>query len=206
MIEMFFKFFVSLGSEWVLYLLVGLSVIVLSLSIERYFFFSRVQKRTRLFWEHYTKKWLETGVPTELPSTLDNSYEAQLLKVFELNRKTNTAEKFGYMSDALLQSQKSQMDKNLALLGTLGNNAPYVGLVGTVIGIIGAFSNLAAQSSASSGALNASLAEALVSTAVGICVALESVIFYNLYVRKSKHVVDRLQTLKDLLMGVLSHG
>jgi biopolymer transport protein ExbB len=75
------------------------------------------------------------------------------------------------------------MEKNLALLGTLGNNAPFVGLLGTVIGIVRAFRELEHGAGQVSAGLMAEIGEALVATAAGLLVALPAVAFFNLYQR-----------------------
>jgi biopolymer transport protein ExbB len=75
------------------------------------------------------------------------------------------------------------MEKNLALLGTLGNNAPFIGLLGTVIGIVRAFRELEHSSGQVSAGLMAEIGEALVATAIGLMVALPAVAFFNLYQR-----------------------
>jgi biopolymer transport protein ExbB len=75
------------------------------------------------------------------------------------------------------------MEKNLALLGTLGNNAPFVGLLGTVIGIVRAFRELEHSTGQVSAGLMSEIGEALVATAAGLLVALPAVAFFNLYQR-----------------------
>jgi biopolymer transport protein ExbB len=206
MIELFFKFFVSVGSEWVLYLLIFLSVLVLSIALERAFSHRRIQSRGKAFWKLYTEEWIKNGVPATKPAAMEDSYEAEMMALYAKHGSKQHPEGFAHMSNALLTAQQGEMEKRLSLLGTLGNNAPYLGLVGTVIGIIRAFANLAAQSSAGSGALNASLAEALVATAIGIGVALESVAFFNYFTRKTQVQMKRLETLQEVLMGALKNG
>jgi biopolymer transport protein ExbB len=75
------------------------------------------------------------------------------------------------------------MEKNLAFLGTLGNNAPFIGLLGTVIGIIGAFRQLDASAGKLSAGLMSEIGEALIATAVGLLVALPAVAAFNLFQR-----------------------
>jgi biopolymer transport protein ExbB len=75
------------------------------------------------------------------------------------------------------------MEKNLTVLGTLGNNAPFIGLLGTVIGIVRAFRELENSSGQVSAGLMAEIGEALVATAVGLVVALPAVAFFNFYQR-----------------------
>ena len=81
------------------------------------------------------------------------------------------------------QVQRLRSEKNLSYLGTLGNNAPFVGLLGTVVGIIGAFSELDASGGQLTPGLMSEIGEALVATAVGLLVALPAVASYNAFQR-----------------------
>jgi biopolymer transport protein ExbB len=109
--------------------------------------------------------------------------------------------------------EKTSLEKRLAYLGTLGNNAPFVGLFGTVIGVIQAFEELghgtpghaldnAAQQVASQ-AVMSGIAEALVATAVGIAVALPAVALYNYLQRRMTVVLAQADVLCDVMMAYL---
>jgi biopolymer transport protein ExbB len=208
MLESIFHLLVRLGSEWVLLLLIGLSVIILGIAIERGKLLVHYDKRSKSFWNEFTLEWLKNGVPKNWASVIDNLPDSAELRLINLLKKHPTAcsEDLAHLSEALIQSQKIEFDKNLSFLGTMGNNAPYIGLMGTVIGIIRAFASLASQSNSASSTLNASLAEALVATAVGISVALEAVILYNYFSRKSKNILERVQTLSNLIIGGVKNG
>jgi biopolymer transport protein ExbB/TolQ len=75
------------------------------------------------------------------------------------------------------------MQRNLSFLGTLGPMAPFIGLFGTVLGIIGAFNNLAVNPQGGIGVVMAELSEALVATAAGLLVAIPAVVVYNVLQR-----------------------
>jgi biopolymer transport protein ExbB len=93
------------------------------------------------------------------------------------------------------------MERNLALLGTLGNNAPFVGLLGTVIGIVRAFRELENSAGQVSAGLIAEVCEALVATAIGLLVALPAVACFNLYQRVIRARLGRAQTLCHEVMA-----
>lgn len=94
------------------------------------------------------------------------------------------------------------LEKRLLILGTLGNNAPFIGLFGTVLGVIRAFHDLAQNSSAGPEVVMAGLSEALIATAVGLFVAIPCVIGYNYF---KKQVQDLLSTTETLSRLILSH-
>lgn len=208
MLESIFHLLVDLGSEWVLLLLIGLSIVILGVGLDRARVLIHYDRRSKSFWKEYTLEWVKNGVPKNWASCMESIPESAELKLVNLLRQHSTAssEDLTHLSEALVQSQKIEFEKHLSFLGTMGNNAPYLGLMGTVIGIIRAFSSLASQSNSASSTLNASLAEALVATAIGIAVALEAVILYNYFSRKSKSILERVETLSNLIIGGIKNG
>src|SRR5207237_1411335 len=96
-------------------------------------------------------------------------------------------------------------ERLLFVLGTLGNNAPFIGLFGTVLGIIRAFADLAAHPTAAAGAstVMAGISEALVATAVGLFVAIPAVLAYNIFQRLLKRVIGRSQSLGNAIAAGL---
>ena len=94
------------------------------------------------------------------------------------------------------QAAKIRMERRLAFLGTLGNNAPFIGLFGTVLGVIRAFADLAAHpGAAGAGSVMAGISDALVATAVGLFVALPAVVMFNLYQRWLRRTSQRASAL-----------
>ena len=84
----------------------------------------------------------------------------------------------------MLETERLRYERRLAFLGTLGNNAPVIGLFGTVLGIIRAFHDLAGSSLQGTQAVMSGIAEALVATGVGLLVALPAVAMYNTLIRR----------------------
>ncbi len=98
------------------------------------------------------------------------------------------------------QLARLQMEKRLAFLGTLGANAPFIGLLGTVIGIVRSFALLEKTAGSMSSGLMAEVGEALVATAIGILVALPAVAFFNAFQRVIKARLARADALgRDVL-------
>src|SRR5690606_23622665 len=101
--------------------------------------------------------------------------------------------------------QRLGMERRLAFLGTLGNNAPFIGLLGTVIGIIGAFHQLDASSGRLSPGLMAEIGEALIATAIGLLVALPAVAAFNFFQRVIKVRLSRANALgREVLANLYS--
>jgi biopolymer transport protein ExbB len=107
---------------------------------------------------------------------------------------------------ATVARERPGYERYLGFLGTVGSNAPFIGLFGTVLGIIKAFNDLGstgAKGTEVQQAVMAGISEALVATAVGLAVAIPAVIFYNVYTRTLKHVTSRTNALGHALVGHL---
>ena len=116
-----------------------------------------------------------------------------LLAASSAKTKTESADRAvrGY-----LNMERMQLERGLTVLATLGSNAPFIGLFGTVLGIIQAFAALSdAQSAASS--VMVGISEALFATAVGLFVAIPAVVAYNVFSRKIKVLISECEALRD---------
>jgi biopolymer transport protein ExbB len=176
-IDAVFQRLVSLGATWILWVLIGLSVIALAIILERIvFFLSTKADQTDL------RVQLNRGLSRKnlgsVKRKLDESpsIEARIVSAAVGAVSPHEAEELMQAETAI---QRLRAEKNLAFLGTLGNNAPFIGLLGTVIGIIGAFGQLDASGGQLTSGLMAEIGEALIATAVGLLVALPAVAAYN---------------------------
>lgn len=100
-----------------------------------------------------------------------------------------------------LSDQKLKMEKGLNVLATLGSNAPFIGLFGTVLGIIQSFGILSSQQGSAMTAVMLGLAEALIATAVGLFVAIPAVVAYNVFSQKLRNVTLEAQSVRDLIVS-----
>ncbi|MFO0695627.1 MAG: MotA/TolQ/ExbB proton channel family protein [Polyangiales bacterium] len=182
--------FAMLGASWVMWLLVGLSIIGLAIILERaYYLLSArddVQTLRLELLRLYKDKDVE-GVKKRLSSS--KAFEAQIVGG-AIDELPNGPESLEERLSAETRLTKQRMERNLAFLGTVGNNAPFVGLLGTVIGIIRAFAALNESQGQVTSGLMAEVGEALVATAIGLLVALPSVAFFNYFQRLIKTRLD----------------
>src|SRR4029078_7297385 len=106
--------------------------------------------------------------------------------------------------DSELARVQKQLERSSSMLGTLGNNAPFIGLLGTVIGVIEAFHELSAGASkAAMGNVMSGIAEALVATGVGLFVALPAVVAYNVAQKRNAGIESDTLALAKLLTAAL---
>ena len=110
------------------------------------------------------------------------------------------------LEELLVTKQKEErlkLEKFLGILGTLGNIAPFIGLFGTVVGIIKAFRDLALAGGGGPSVVAKGIAEALVATAGGLVVAIPAVIIYNYYMRRVKHISVNMEVASARLLVLL---
>lgn len=199
----FLEIFLYLGSGWVLQLLVALSVISVAIALERAIHFVRTRSHyedvAALLTHH-----LERGERTELVAALQRSrsHVARIL-IAGLEAFPHGAAAVEETTVGATQRERLRMERGLAFLGTLGNNAPFIGLFGTVLGIIRAFRDLASNTLEGSAAVMAGIAEALVATAVGLLVALPAVAVFNGFQR---WIRVQLLSADALVRIVLAHA
>lgn len=197
-----------LGSSWILYLLLILSVVSISTMVERYFFFRRRSGNGRVLHQQLAKL-LEKDDLAGAEKVLEKSPTFEAFVAREALRWAKSGpDAMADAVDSALGFSKKELERGLNFLGTLGNNAPFVGLFGTVLGVIMAFSALGAngQNTSAMGGVMAAIAEALVATGVGLFVALPAVVAYNVIQKRIGEVETESIALTKLISAYLKAG
>ncbi len=210
MLEQGLMSFALLGAGWVLWLLVFLSIGCVAISIERVAYLVR-DTTDRLGLQSAVDRYLKDGDSDQLAGQLKglSGFEARVLEAgLELSPMGIDAAEKAMSGTAV--AEKMKMERGLAFLATVGSNAPFLGLFGTVLGIIKAFHDLSVNTADASEAVMAGISEALVATAVGLMVAIPAVVLYNTFSRWVKGRLSRSESLSDLvlarLQGEAAHG
>jgi biopolymer transport protein ExbB len=180
-----------------MWLLVGLSVVCLAIILERAYFLIASRDDIDVLRDALIDR-LKTGDFDAAATGLRNSksFEARVAGAGLSDASYGaTVVRERMVAETLLA--KLSMERNLAFLGTVGNNAPFVGLLGTVIGIIRAFHALNETAGQVSAGLMAEVGEALVATAIGIMVAIPAVAAFNLFQRVIKARLGRAEELSS---------
>jgi biopolymer transport protein ExbB/biopolymer transport protein TolQ len=197
-----------LGSSWILYLLLILSVISISTMVERFLFFrSRSENIDEL--HRRLAKFLDADDLDGAAKLLEKSksFEARIARE-ALRWAGSGPEAMSDAVDSALGRAKRQLERGLNFLGTLGNNAPFVGLFGTVLGVIMAFSALGSngQNTSAMGGVMSAIAESLVATGVGLFVALPAVVAYNVIQKRIGEIETESLALTKLISAYLKAG
>ncbi|MEZ4224437.1 MAG: MotA/TolQ/ExbB proton channel family protein [Polyangiaceae bacterium] len=189
------------GTAWVLWLLLGLSVLSLAVILERgiMLWLSRddVDKLGRELDADLGRGEREVALRRLEASP---SFEARIARAALDAQGPNEAEE---RMVAMSQVVRLNLEQRLSVLGTLGNNAPFIGLLGTVIGVVRAFRALEGGAGQVSAGLMSEIGEALVATAVGLLVALPAVVAFNALTRIIRARVGRGEALSRLVLAHL---
>jgi len=189
----------------VLYLLIALSVLSLAITIERIVYYARRQVDAGALGKALSAKLKEKDLQGML-ALLERSRSVEAAVMREaLPWLERGPEALHEAVEAALREKKKEYEWGLLFLGTLGNNAPFVGLFGTVLGIVNSFKELASATGGGGqmGNVMGGISEALVATAVGILVAIPAVVAYNWFSRKSSDIEDNVATLTNHLFAEL---
>lgn len=181
----------------ILILLFVLSFLSFAFFIERLIFF---KKRLVRNFESMMAQIEMTSSVTDVVTVLSAFPSAEtdiLLKAIE--GKPNSPVTFAQRVNGLFLPEKDKWARYSTFLGSVGSNAPFIGLLGTVFGILKAFADLSLASTGGPQVVMAGISEALVATAVGLLVAIPAVVFYNLCKVRVKRSIVRLQSLVELI-------
>jgi biopolymer transport protein ExbB/TolQ len=180
----------------VLLLLVGLSIWSISIMIDRKRFLkSQISEDSFL----QIKKMLNDK-KTSFMQLAENDFFSSAFKSAETHsRQFKNTESIDRAISSFIKEERGVLEKGLPVLATLGANAPFIGLFGTVLGIIRSFAYLGSQSG--SAAVMTGVSQALYATAVGLLVAIPAVVAYNNFSNQIKRAIQRTESLRDLLIA-----
>jgi biopolymer transport protein ExbB len=198
-----FKKLALVGDVWVLWLLLAASVISLGVIFERWWVFRKNNIDFPVFLDKLAG-FLEEGNLPGARNIVNSVYgiEARVASAGLDNLYKGPASVEEAMVSRLVL-ERSRLEKNLIVLGTLGNNAPFIGLFGTVLGIIKAFNDLAVSGSSGVSVVMAGISSALIATAFGILVAIPAVVANNAYLTSLKKKLANTQSLIHLIQVYL---
>jgi biopolymer transport protein ExbB len=201
--------FTLLGAEWVLWLLVALSVLSVGVMVERFrYFHSRRIDTERLL--QAVRKALATGTSDTLRRDYGGSDAmAARVAVRALEERPSGIDAVGEAMNSEKIRARGDHERFLIVLGTLGNNAPFIGLFGTVLGIIKAFNDLAKDTGGGADVVMDGISEALVATAVGLLVAIPAVVAFNYFNRRVRAALSATDEVAHAVLAELhahDHG
>lgn len=182
----------------VLYLLIFLAFMSLYIIGERYWSLNRIS-RVSATQRKALERALSNGRMAELDelALTEDSLEHRILsRAFEHMRK-NGSRGLEETFSTFVQFEQPKLERSLTFLATVGSNAPYIGLFGTVLGIMKSFHDLAHASSAGQQTVMAGISAALIATAAGLLVAIPSILAYNYFQKQVKAILSGIESFKE---------
>ncbi len=198
------KFFVlSQGSaDILLWILLLTSILSVGMIIERFITLRAVFSKNTQF-RNKAQDLLQSRSLDELEDLAKNkdSLPSRALSYGLRHVKTDGVEGLAEVFNTFHMIERPKLEKNLNFLATVGSNAPFVGLLGTVLGIMKAFSDLAANTGSGNEAVMAGIAHALVATAVGLFVAIPAVVGYNYFQKLVRQSLQSIDVARELCLA-----
>ena len=187
------------ADQFVLFILVFMSVISVGMIFERFMTLKKISEeslrvRLRIKMALQSNSLQDFEDLAKDPSSLEGRAAGQALK----HMKDSGIKGFEEVFNTYILIEKPELEKYLSVLATIASNAPFIGLLGTVLGIMKAFNDLAQATDAGQQTVMAGISVALVATATGLFVAIPAGIFYNYFTRKVKGILGSLESVKEL--------
>ena len=190
-------------SEWVLWLLLALSLLSVAVMVERWLFYRRRKLDFEALKDDFAKT-LDQGdfdAAAKLLAkhdTLETNVTLAGLRGYEKGPESVEELIAGAMGRG-----KAEYERRLSILATLASNCPFIGLFGTVLGIVRSFKEMSKDLANASAGVMAGIAEALIATAVGLLVAIPAVVAYNVFKGMVKDATTNTESLTRVLMAEL---
>jgi biopolymer transport protein ExbB len=204
--DLFLRFCVNYGAEWVMWLLVGLSGVSFYLIIERTIFFLRYRTNVVALSQDVTKHLGTRNIAALTARLKDEKGVVARILAAGVKESEHGALAAEQAIVGERTRQRLRCERSLAVLATIGNNAPFIGLFGTVIGVLVAFHRFSSDTASGAQAVMADISEALAATAIGIFVAIPAVAAYNFFQRRTKGILAIAESLTSILLTHLRAG
>lgn len=187
------------------YVMILLSNLIIAVTIERMWVLAKNKGRNDLLVKSLTERLLQNpGDIEDLAAEVSNKKFGVAGRVAAITLKgwKHSEEAMQEYASTALMAEKRNMEKRLVILSTLGNNTPFIGLLGTVLGIMKAFRDLALQGDAGPAVVMKGISEALVATAFGLGVAIPCVIAYNALAKAAKDRLSGAEEISRLIIAI----
>jgi biopolymer transport protein TolQ len=190
------------GAEVILWIMLSLSILSIATILERLFTLRQVSSNSKKI-KARIKDVLQSNNLAELEDLSKDreSLEGRGLSYGLRHVKEHGANGLEEIFNSFALIEKPQLERSLNFLATVGSNAPFLGLLGTVLGIMKAFKDLSANVTAGNEAVMLGIAEALISTAIGLVVAIPAVIAFNYFQKQVKNHMQSLESVKELCIA-----
>ena len=191
----------------VILMLIGCSIYSWAVIIEKFRLFKKINLESEEFEEKFWKSKSAESFYNSLPADVENPtallFKDTMQSLLKAKSKTNLNERMASILEVNIEKQISKIDKGFTFLATVGSTAPFIGLFGTVWGIMNSFQSIAISRNTSLAIVAPGIAEALFATALGLLAAIPAVVAYNKFNNDSKKYSQRLENFSRRLLSII---
>ncbi|MDA7638660.1 protein TolQ [Candidatus Pelagibacter sp.] len=191
----------------VILMLIGCSIYSWAVIIEKFRLFKKINLESEEFEEKFWKSKSAETFYNSLPVDVENPtallFKDTMQSLLKAKSKTNLNERMTSILEVNIEKQISKIDKGFTFLATVGSTAPFIGLFGTVWGIMNSFQSIAISRNTSLAIVAPGIAEALFATALGLLAAIPAVVAYNKFNNDSKKYSQRLENFSKRFLSII---
>ena len=191
----------------VIIILIASSIYSWAIIFDKYKLFKKINKSSEEFEEKFWKsKSAETfynNLPSNVYDPMAKVFKNSMQTVVKSRSKSNLSEKLTAVLESNIEKEMSLIEKNYTFLATVGSTAPFIGLFGTVWGIMNSFQSIAISRNTSLAIVAPGIAEALFATALGLLAAIPAVIAYNKFNSDSKKYLQKLENFSKRFISIV---
>ena len=191
----------------VILMLIGCSVYSWAVIIEKFRLFKKINLESEEFEEKFWKSKSAETFYNSLPADVENPtaslFKDTMQSLLKAKSKTNLNERMASILEVNIEKQISKIDKGFTFLATVGSTAPFIGLFGTVWGIMNSFQSIAISRNTSLAIVAPGIAEALFATALGLLAAIPAVVAYNKFNNDTKKYSQRLENFSKRFLSII---
>ena len=191
----------------VILLLIAASIYSWAIIFEKYKLFKKINKSSEEFEEKFWKSKSAESFYNNLPANVDDPmakvFRGTMQAVIKTRSRSNLSERLNSTLQANIEKQMNAIEKNYTFLATVGSTAPFIGLFGTVWGIMNSFQSIAISRNTSLAIVAPGIAEALFATALGLLAAIPAVIAYNKFNNDSIKYTQKLENFSKRFLTII---
>ena len=191
----------------VIVILIAASIFSWAIIIEKIRLFNKINKSSEEFEEKFWKsKSAETfynNLPSNINDPMASIFKSTMQVVMKSRSKSNLSDRLTSILEVNIEKQMNIIDKNYTFLATVGSTAPFIGLFGTVWGIMNSFQSIAISRNTSLAIVAPGIAEALFATALGLLAAIPAVVAYNKFNNDSKKYSQKLENFSKRFISII---
>ena len=191
----------------VIIILIAASIYSWAIIIEKFKMFKKINETTvefeEKFWKSKSAESFYNNLPANKDDPMANVFRKTMQVVLKSRSRSNLNEKLTGLLESNIESEINFLEKNFSFLATIGSTAPFIGLFGTVWGIMNSFQSIAVSRNTSLAIVAPGIAEALFATALGLLAAIPAVIAYNKFNNDSKKYSQRLENFAKRFLSIV---